>query len=88
MLAYFAPQAGRLKAFVVDGLGRVVRHLLDEDVPKGPQKLSWNGKNDAGEALPDAPYTVTFELDGGDLGAWWGVVTLDELPATAGDAGQ
>jgi len=88
LLAYFAPQAGRLKAFVVDGLGCVVRHLVDQDVPKGPDKLPWDGKDDAGELLPDAPYTVNFELDGGDQGAWWGVVTLDELPQPAGDGGQ
>jgi hypothetical protein len=85
LLTFFAPHEGHMRAYAVDDNGRVVRRLLDADVPKGPQTLKWDGTDDAGNPLPDASYAVNFELDGGDEGAWWGVVTLDEL--TAGDSG-
>lgn len=80
VISYTAPQPGRLRAFIVDQLGRVVRHLLDETVTEGQHRVMWDGTDDNGARLPDAPYAVNFELDGAHLGAWWGVVALDELP--------
>lgn len=79
LLAYFAPEAGRLTASVVDALGRVVRRLVADEVMKGHQKLLWDGTDEAGEPLPDAAYVVDFELDGREAGLWWGAVALDGL---------
>ena len=87
LLAYLAPEAGHLAAFVEDAAGRVVRHLVDDDIVQGAQKLIWDGTDDDGQPLADASYAVNFELDGGEAGVWWGVVALEGLEAaeTAGD---
>jgi flagellar hook assembly protein FlgD len=84
LIAYMAPKAGRLRATVVSHEGRVVRHLADDEVAGGPGKLMWDGLDDEGLELPDAPYIVNLELDGGPAGMWWGAVALDELPPGPG----
>ncbi|MBM3497989.1 MAG: hypothetical protein FJX74_04885, partial [Armatimonadetes bacterium] len=85
LVAYLAPQVGRLRAVVVDALGHVVRHLVDDDVVPGAQKLIWDGTDDDRQPLPDAAYAVNLELDAGDAGAWWGIVAVDGLEASDGN---
>jgi len=77
VFAYLAPKDGHLTVSAIDTEGRVVRHVLDEQVVNGWHKLSWDGADDQGKPLPDGTYTVIFELDSGEAGAWWGLVVVE-----------
>ena len=52
------PDHGKLVAEVFDLIGRRVRLLLDGDVSAGPLSISWDGRDEAGNALGSGVYHV------------------------------
>jgi len=59
--------AGRARLSLYDSRGRLVRVLVDEPLPAGPQIVPWDGRNDRGAALSAGVYFV--RLEGGGAGA-------------------
>jgi subtilisin family serine protease len=53
---------GLVRATVYDIRGRSVRRLLDKALPSGEHRIEFNGKNDAGEALPSGMYLCRFNF--------------------------
>jgi hypothetical protein len=56
VIAYAAPSAGPVQADVYDLQGRRVARLLDGDLPAGNTSIVWDGKDDAGRAVPAGIY--------------------------------
>ncbi len=77
--AYAVPVSGHTTISVLDAEGRVVRRLLSRDLPDGPHQIIWDACDDQGHHVAPGSYTVEFELDARDQGAW-GAVSV-ELPA-------
>jgi hypothetical protein len=51
---------------IVDASGRLVRTLTSErTVRKGTVEVSWNGRNEAGDRVPDGEYAPRLVLDNG-----------------------
>jgi flagellar hook assembly protein FlgD len=48
-------------------LGRTVRTLLLGMQPAGNRLIAWDGRNDAGEAVPAGTYLYRFEAGGRQL---------------------
>jgi flagellar hook assembly protein FlgD len=44
-------------------MGQKVRTLIDEELPAGPHRLEWNGKNLSNEAVPSGIYFYMMETD-------------------------
>jgi len=74
--AYVLPVPGRVTISVIDADGRVIRRLLDREVSDGPHEILWDACDDQGRPVSPGSYTVQFELDAGDRGAW-GAVPVD-----------
>ncbi|MBI5440095.1 MAG: hypothetical protein HY900_02670 [Deltaproteobacteria bacterium] len=57
---------GRLRAEVLDRDGFVVRTLAsDKTVAKGPVALTWDGRDDSGNVVPDEAYSFRLDLKTG-----------------------
>ena len=63
-IAFVAPGGGRVQVRIYDLRGRRVRDLVDEDLGAGRHVRDWDGRDDAGQALPSGVYFV--RLGGGD----------------------
>jgi flagellar basal-body rod modification protein FlgD len=50
--------ADKVGVAIVDASGRTVRNLSFGALPQGTSTFSWDGRNDAGERLPGADYTL------------------------------
>jgi len=58
-------KSDRLSLAIVDSQDRVVRALIDSrDVPAGRKTYTWDGRNDAGEIVPNGPYKPRVHLAG------------------------
>jgi hypothetical protein len=55
---------GQVRATVYDIRGRAVRQLLDRTLAGGEHAIEFNGRNDAGEALPSGLYLCCFTFQG------------------------
>lgn len=56
-------RADRVTAEIVDADGRTVRVLADrERFRRGPIELTWDGRGDGGEVVPDGRYRLRVEL--------------------------
>lgn len=55
------PAAGRVRLEVLDARGRLVRVLLDTDLPAGSHEAAWDGRDTAGRALASGAYFVRLE---------------------------
>jgi len=66
-LAIDLPAAARVRVDVHDLRGRVVRRLVDGDRPAGRLNLVWDGRDEAGRALPSGPYLVRARTDAGTV---------------------
>jgi hypothetical protein len=53
---------GLVRATVYDIRGRAVRKLLDKALPSGEHRIEFNGRSDAGEALPSGMYLCRFNF--------------------------
>lgn len=50
-IQYYLPEGANVKLYIYDGLGRIVRKLVDENKPRGSYKVNWNGENSYGATL-------------------------------------
>ena len=57
-IEYSLPTAGRATVDVFDVAGRKVKSLVSADLAAGPHTVTWQGRNDAGQALPSGVYFV------------------------------
>ncbi|MBK7046936.1 MAG: hypothetical protein IPH48_10565 [bacterium] len=57
-IAFTLPQAGDTMLAVYDLAGRRVATLVEAPLPEGPTSLDWDGRDDAGRALPSGVYLV------------------------------
>jgi hypothetical protein len=53
---------GLVRATVYDIRGRSVRQLLDKSLSSGEHRIEFNGRSDAGEALPSGMYLCRFNF--------------------------
>jgi len=61
-LKFSLPEAAAVSVFVTDVQGRRVRSLVvRESRPAGEQSLAWDGRDDAGRALPSGLYVAQLE---------------------------
>lgn len=63
------PQAGAVKIVVYDVQGRLVRSLLQDDLPRGEHTVEWDGLNEAGEPAGSGVYVARMETRSGTAGA-------------------
>jgi flagellar hook assembly protein FlgD len=63
------PRAGRFELALYDISGRLVRRVVDDTGEAGPHRADWDGRDDAGRALPPGPYFYGVKLDGQLVGA-------------------
>ncbi|MGH3053789.1 MAG: Kelch repeat-containing protein, partial [Gaiellaceae bacterium] len=50
-LSYSIARAGRVRLYVYDASGRLVRRLIDGERPAGEENVSWDGSDDSGAKL-------------------------------------
>ncbi len=55
---------GYAELTILDLLGRRVRTLLAAVIPAGAMSIKWDGRNDAGQALPSGTYAYRLESKG------------------------
>lgn len=54
---FAVPQGGAAVSLEIHGVdGRKVRHLVADDLPAGPHRLAWRGRDDEGRRLPSGVY--------------------------------
>lgn len=58
------PRAAQVRLAVFDAQGRRVRALLDEPRAAGEHALRWDGRDDAGRAVPSGLYLLRAEVEG------------------------
>jgi flagellar hook assembly protein FlgD len=58
-------KAGRVRVIVHDAAGQQVRRLVDDDLDARALFLSWDGRNDRGEAVATGVYFVSAAVPGG-----------------------
>jgi len=56
LISFSLPSDQRVRLAVFDILGREVKSLVDEMVSAGSYSVTWDGKNDKGEAIPSGIY--------------------------------
>ncbi len=66
-LDFTLPEAGRVSVRLFDASGRLVRELLEGDLPAGAASLRWDGRDDRGDLLPAGVYFSRVELAGGNI---------------------
>lgn len=66
-IAFQAPVAGPVKLKLFDGLGRLIRTLVDEEKSAGIYYASWDGRNEQGAAVASGIYF--YELQGKNFSA-------------------
>lgn len=95
--AYMAPGAGlpadfsvtgdtQITATVTNSAGQPVRNLGTFPVSEGNSSISWDGRGNGGEVLPDGPYTLTLISNdpSGNTTSAQTTITLDSTPPSAG----
>jgi enediyne biosynthesis protein E4 len=63
-IAYEIPNSGHVRLEVLDVTGRLVRSLVNTNLPAGQHEVSWNGKDDAGNRVSSGVYLYRI-LTGG-----------------------
>ncbi len=66
-IAFNLPAGGHAAVVIYDNTGRRVRCLFDDDLPAGTHRLTWDARNDEGEAVASGLYFVTITFDGRSL---------------------
>jgi hypothetical protein len=64
-IPYALSEAGHVRLLVYDVLGRVVRTLVDGNLPAGSRLAQWDGRDENGTAVPPGMYTYRLETPGG-----------------------
>ena len=63
-IAFVVPEAGFVTLGIYDAQGRMVRSLLAEPLPAGPQAVSWNGRDAMGRPAASGIYFVRLAQSG------------------------
>ncbi len=63
-IRFSLPREARLRATIVDQLGRTRRVLVDAKLSRGIHRLTWDGRDDAGRDLPSGTYLLRVWADG------------------------
>jgi hypothetical protein len=63
-IGYFLSSSGRVVLDVFDVRGALVRRLIDHTDEGGPQSITWDARNDAGDAVPSGMYFYRLQVDG------------------------
>ena len=63
-IEFALPAEGPVRLSVFDSRGRTVRVLVDERVPAGTHAVTWDGRDDAGQALASGVYFHRLEAAG------------------------
>jgi len=63
-LRFVLPAAGRARLRLYTPDGRLVRTLVDADLPAGEHRRAWAGRDDAERPLPSGTYLVQLETAG------------------------
>jgi hypothetical protein len=58
------PRAARVAVRVHDVTGRRVRDLIARDLAAGAHPLAWDGRDEAGRAVPAGTYFIRMEAEG------------------------
>lgn len=58
------PQAGRVELRIYDMRGRVVRTLLQDEMPAGSHTVEWNGRSEDGQRVASGTYVVELRAAG------------------------
>jgi len=64
-LRWSQPIAGRIDLAVYDARGRLVRTLVAEDRPAGPETVAWDGRDDAGAGVAAGVYVARLQTTAG-----------------------
>lgn len=68
VIHYTLSQQARVRLVVYDAVGREVRTLVDETIPRGRHSVTWDGKNQTGVAVPSGIYVYMMTVaDGGTV---------------------
>ncbi|MGC8898401.1 MAG: FlgD immunoglobulin-like domain containing protein [Bacteroidota bacterium] len=65
-IGYTVPQAAFLRLTVYNVLGQKVRTLVDGYVERGVYTVFWDGRDDAGVAVPSGVYIYALRCPGGN----------------------
>jgi hypothetical protein len=60
-IVYSTQAAGRVNLSIYDVSGRLVKTLVDKELPTGPHKAIWDGRNDAGGMVSAGVYFARLE---------------------------
>jgi len=63
-IEYRLPAAARVRLTVYDAAGRIVRSLVDDEMPVGPHAMFWDGRNAAGRKVGSGAFFIRLSLDG------------------------
>jgi hypothetical protein len=58
------PKSSSVKMVVYDIMGRVVRTLVDQKMEAGSHRISWNGRDQAGNTVSSGVYFYHISADG------------------------
>ncbi len=61
------PRSGRVRLTIYNTAGQRVRTLLDAPRAAGSRQVTWDGRNDAGSAMPSGAYFYRLEANGKSL---------------------
>ena len=61
---YSLPRAGHVRLSLIDVSGRIVRTVLDREMPAGHGQVAWNGRGENGVPLGAGLYWAQFEAAG------------------------
>ena len=64
-LSFSTAAGGAVRLSVYDALGREVRSLEDTTRSAGSHTMSWDGRDNAGRAVPSGMYVVRLQSQGG-----------------------
>ena len=56
------PERGHVSICIYDVQGRMVCHLMDQEINPGQHSIAWHGKDDLGEDLSTGPYFVRIQF--------------------------
>jgi len=63
-LRFSVAEAGPVRLAVYDVRGRLVRTLVDRDLPAGAHETTWNGRNGSGESAASGIYLTRLDAAG------------------------
>ncbi len=69
VLSFTLPRPSRTRISIYDVTGRLVRAVLDTNLPAGPHSFAWDGRGDAGEPVSSGVYVAKLESGGASASA-------------------